>query len=181
LSGAKEDEVYVVPSKHGSAGWGIHGIFFRDTCYFDKWEWEVPSQLLSRVTSGNSINEYHSITQADRSQSVGLKRVLEVSASGFRDQWIMTNTTAEEQSFTMQLSLQPRLIDLFALRGEPPPGFRSSDPQPLLPGPGFRQRLSRRFGFPTEVGHIGTSANRTHGDVKCMHTVRPRKQLHRSQ
>jgi glycogen debranching enzyme len=31
----------------------------------------------------------------------------------------MTNTTAEEQSFTMQLSLQPRLIDLFALRGEP--------------------------------------------------------------
>ena len=119
LSGAKEDEVYVVPSNHGSAGWGIHGIFFRDTCYFDRWEWDIQSQLLSRVTSGNSIHEYHSITQTDRSQSVGLKRQLEVSPSGFQDNWVMTNTTAEEQSFTLQLSLRPRLVDLFALRGEP--------------------------------------------------------------
>ncbi len=119
MSGAKEDEVYVVPSKHGSAGWGIHGVFFRDTCYFDRWEWEIPSHLLSRVTSDNSIREYHSITQADRSQSVGLKRDLTVNSTGFRDHWIMTNTTAEEHSFTLQLALRPRLVDLFALRDEP--------------------------------------------------------------
>ena len=33
----------------------------------------------------------------------------------------MTNTSAEPQSFTLQLTLRPRLVDLFALRGEPAP------------------------------------------------------------
>ena len=119
LTGAKEDEIYVVPSADGAPGWGIAGVFFRDMNYFDIWDWESGAQRLSRVTTENVIREFHSVTQADRSQAVGLMRELTVSSTGFQDKWRVTNSTLEPQTVSLKLSVRPRMIDIFALRIEP--------------------------------------------------------------
>ena len=118
LTCAKEDEVYVVAAGVGDPGWGLEGVFFRDMGYFDQWNWEVGAQRLSQVASGNLIEEFHCITKADRSQAVGLKRQLKVGPTGFRDRWVMTNTTFEPQSVTLHLNLRARFLDIFALRSD---------------------------------------------------------------
>lgn len=120
MAGAKEDEVYVAVPGDGGAGWEIEGVFFRDTVYFSAWNWRLPgAQRLSRVASGNRIQEFHAVTQADRSQAVGLRRRLIVDAGGFRDEWTLSNCTAEPQTVSLELVARPRLIDMFATRIEP--------------------------------------------------------------
>ncbi len=117
MAGAKEDEVYVVPSPDGSAGWSIEGVFFRDTVYFDQWSWDLgQAQRLSRTASTNRVQEFHSLTQADRSQAVGLRRQLTVHASGFDDCWDLINSSPDPQEVTLKLNARPRMVDIFALR-----------------------------------------------------------------
>lgn len=111
--------MYFIPRGDGAPGWGIEGVFFLDTCFFDIWDWDIGAQRLSSFASGDLVEEYHSVTKSDRSQAVGLERQLQVSSVGFQDRWVMTNTTAETQSVTLQLTLRPRLVDIFALRAEP--------------------------------------------------------------
>ena len=115
MAGAKEDEVYVVIPSPGAAGWGIEGVFFRDTLYFGTWNWNLcGAQTLSRVAASDSIREFHALTQADRSQAVGMKREVTVTGTGFRDCWTLTNTTMADQMVTLKLAATPRLVDLFA-------------------------------------------------------------------
>jgi glycogen debranching enzyme len=46
---------------------------------------------------------------------------LEVRDEGFSDCWTVTNSTSEAQSVQLQLTVRPRLVDLFATRLEPDP------------------------------------------------------------
>ena len=120
MGGAKEGEVYVVPASDGGAGWGVTGVFFRDTIYFDAWDWDLGgASTLWRSSSDNRIDEVHCMTAADRSQSVGLRRAVVVSEEGFTDRWTLTNTTGEPHEVTLRLAVNPRMIDLFATRLAP--------------------------------------------------------------
>ncbi len=117
MVGAKEGEIYVVPTEEGGAGWGLSGVFSRDTVLFDCWNWDLgAARFLSRSATGNVVREHYAVTQADRSQAVGLQRELTVHANGFRDCWILTNSTTEPRAATLTLAARPRMIDLFATR-----------------------------------------------------------------
>lgn len=119
--GAKEGEVYVVPSDDDAPGWGISGVFCRDTVLFDKWDWEVSdAQLLSRSLSEGKLNEIYARTQTDRSQAVGLQRIVAPHTQGFRDSWTFINTSSQSHLVKLVLKARPRMIDIFATRlGEP--------------------------------------------------------------
>jgi glycogen debranching enzyme len=120
--------VYVVPATNGGAGWGVAGVFFRDTVYFDAWDWDLGgASALQRMSSENRIDETHCLTAADRSQSVGMRRAVVVSEEGFTDRWTLTNTTGEQHEVTLRLAVNPRMIDLFATRLAP-----TDDATPLV-------------------------------------------------
>lgn len=117
MTGAKEGEVYVVPQNEGGGGWGMSGVFCRDTVLFDRWDWELGgAHFLSRNASGNIICEHHAITQEDRSQAVGLERELVVRTNGFSDHWTLVNSTAAARTVSLTLTARPRMVDLFATR-----------------------------------------------------------------
>lgn len=117
MAGAKENEVYVVLPAGDGAGWNVSGIFFRDTVYFDRWNWAIDGAVrLSRVATTNFIDEYHALTQEDRSQAIGLRRQVTIESEGFWDRWTLTNTTSAPRTVTLSLSVQPRMIDIFAGR-----------------------------------------------------------------
>lgn len=123
MIGAKEGEIYVVPSTEDAPGWAVAGVFARDTVLFDRWDWDLAgAQRLSRIASGNGLHEYHALTQPDRAQAVGMRRELRVHATGFRDCWTLVNSTAEVQSATLSLAVRPRMIDIFKLRMSEPEG-----------------------------------------------------------
>ena len=123
MAGAKEGEVYVVPADGAEPGWGISGVFCRDTILFDRWQWTVAgAQRLSRNASGNRIVEHHALTDTDRSQKIGLHRELTVHAGGFQDRWTFTSTTAEPQVVNLELDANPRMVDIFAARLAPDDG-----------------------------------------------------------
>jgi Amylo-alpha-1,6-glucosidase/N-terminal domain of (some) glycogen debranching enzymes len=120
LAGAKEDELYVMLPAAGGTGWGVAGVFFRDTSYFSPWDWDVGgAQRLAQFASGNQIKERYALTQEDRSQAVGLRRQLTVTPTGFGDRWDLTNTTDKLQTVTLRLNARPRLIDIFAANRDP--------------------------------------------------------------
>lgn len=115
--GAKEGEVYVVPSDENAPGWGISGVFCRDTILFDRWDWEISdAQFLSRSVSAGKLNEIYARTQTDRSQAVGLQRLIAAHPNGFRDSWTFINTSSQSQTVKLALKARPRMIDIFATR-----------------------------------------------------------------
>lgn len=119
MGGAKEDELYVVPTADGSGAWSVSGVFYRDTVYFSEWSWTLDGALLlSRSSSRDTVSEFQCLTAPDRSQTVALKRTLKVDAEGFSDRWTATNFTAEPQTVQLRLTATPRFKDLFAGRLE---------------------------------------------------------------
>ncbi len=119
---AKENETYVCLPGRTAAGDGPHGIFFRDTAYFDIYAWTIrDAQRLADAAHGPKIEEVHAALATDRSQRVGLNRELTIRDDGLTDTWRLTNTTLAPQSVTLELNLRPRFVDLFGLRHESEP------------------------------------------------------------
>lgn len=128
MQGAKEGEVYVIPAVKNAPGWGISGVFCRDTLLFDIWDWEISeAQLLSRNLSEGKLNEIYARTQADRSQAVGLHRIVAAYPGGFHDSWTLANTSGEAQTVNLTLKMRPRMIDIFATRLSEPDGCEVID------------------------------------------------------
>lgn len=117
---AKENETYVCLASSNNGGpEALQGIFYRDTAYFDAYAWTISDgQRLASAANGAVIEEVYAVRAQDRSQRVGARRRLQVLENGLRDAWTLQNTTLTPQSVTMKLGLNPRCVDLFAVRQE---------------------------------------------------------------
>jgi glycogen debranching enzyme len=117
MAGVKEGEIYVALPDGSQAGWGLEGVFFRDTCYFDRWSWQIEDlQPLSRAVLGSRLTELYCQPAADRAQAVEFRRELVVSESGITDQWTARNYAAQPRTVELRLCPSARMVDLFALR-----------------------------------------------------------------
>lgn len=134
---AKENETYVCLPGSGHSGpealhGAVQGVFYRDTAYFDAYAWTISDgQKLASAAHGPVIEEVYAARAPDRSQRVGLRRRLEVRDHGLTDTWLLQNSTREAQSVALTLGLNPRCVDIFALRqaGANSADVRISKPQ----------------------------------------------------
>jgi hypothetical protein len=113
---AKEGELYVAQGDADAALARLRGVLMRDTVCLSPYAWHIDgARRLAARSSGNGLQEHWCLLGPDRAQTVAVERQLLVLDCAFEDHWSVCNTSNQSQLVCLNLDMQARFVDLFAL------------------------------------------------------------------
>ena len=115
----KENYTFFVGNENGFAVNGEHGLYNRDTRFLSRYIWHFPESTQTLVSYNPRPDklELHHTDFDTHYQRVSIGRNVQISSSSFKDTLRFANTSLDEQSLELKLSLDSDFADLFEARG----------------------------------------------------------------
>ena len=115
----KENYTFFVADAGGGITGGEHGLYNRDTRFLSSYAWffgEGFETLLAHTPRPDLFEAHYALIDGP-SQLVGVGRRLELSSRGLLDTLTLENTSLEERTLRVDLSVASDFVDMFEARG----------------------------------------------------------------
>ena len=115
----KENYTFFVSDAEAGVTGGEHGLYDRDTRFLSRYAWsfgEGVQTLLVHSPRPDRAHIHHALIEGP-SQTVGIRRRLEIASCKLHDTLHIENTSLETRTVDLHLSLGADFVDMFEARG----------------------------------------------------------------